>query len=66
MIVSAALDSEPIPNPIKPPRRFIRFRSYVQMADLLEIKSLVEEQGKAWEEFQAKNDERIAAVEALA
>lgn len=36
------------------------------MADLLEIKSLVEEQGKAWEEFQAKNDERIAAVEALA
>lgn len=33
------------------------------MADLTEIKDLVEEQGRAWHEFKRKNDERIAALE---
>jgi HK97 family phage major capsid protein len=33
------------------------------MADMSEVKSLIEEQGKAWNEFQKKNDERLAAIE---
>lgn len=35
------------------------------MADLLEIKSLIEEQGKAWEVFNTKNEERLSAVESM-
>ena len=31
------------------------------MSDILEIKSLIEEQGKAWEEFKKTNNELIAA-----
>lgn len=33
------------------------------MTDVAEIKSLIEEQGKAWEEFQEKNDARILELE---
>jgi HK97 family phage major capsid protein len=36
------------------------------MADLLEIKSLIEDQGKAWDAFNTKNEERLVALEALA
>lgn len=32
--------------------------------DMSEIKSLIEDQGKAWNEFKAANDARIAALEA--
>ena len=34
------------------------------MTDLTEIKSLVEEQGTAWEEFKKANDARLEAIEA--
>lgn len=33
------------------------------MSELLEIKSLVEDQGRAWEEFKAANDARLKAIE---
>lgn len=35
------------------------------MADLLEIKTLIEDQGKAWEAFNTKNEERLSAVESM-
>lgn len=33
------------------------------MADMAEVKTLIEAQGRAWEEFKRVNDERIARVE---
>ena len=34
------------------------------MSDLSDLKTLIESQGKAWEEFKTKNDQRLAAIEA--
>jgi len=34
------------------------------MTDMTEVKSLIESQGKAWEEFRKTNDARLAAIEA--
>ena len=34
------------------------------MPDLSEIKALVEEQGKAWQEFKDLNDKRLEEIEA--
>lgn len=33
------------------------------MSDIQEVKSLIESQGKAWEEFRKANDARLAAIE---
>ena len=33
------------------------------MADMAEVKTLIEAQGRAWEEFKRVNDERIARAE---